>query len=345
LATVLPSPEERRRSPSWARTYPPLAALGVAFLIALAVLPSALNLPQTNPSETLEYAPVPPEDDEPPPPPAAGNLASLGLASSAALNETSPEGTGAGGDAGAAPPEEELAAPPPLPPAAVLPPSVKTPSTKRCVGNPPRQTEDPLAPPCVASFTGDNFGATYQGVSKEEVRILFYFDNFTDIGTSRGREPRPVGEYFDLLDAPAEDEHLFVRMLRGWQRYFNDRFQTYDRFVHFYVYYGAQLTPEARRGGVKCHVATHDMRGASNGRATGEDAGYLKLVFDGATERLLGVQMVSYAAAELIQLAALAIRTGADAGLLSSQLSIHPSHGERLIKMFGHDQHEICEPQ
>ena len=250
MATVLPSPEERRPSPSWARKYPPLAAMAVAALIALVILPSALNLPQANPSETLEYAPVPPEDDEPPPPPAAGNLASLGLASTAALNETSPDAaTGEGGDAGVPPPEEdEVAAPPGLPPAAVLPPSVKTPSTKRCVGNPPRQTEDPLAPPCVASFSGDNFGATYaNGVTKEEVRILFYFDNFTDIGTSRGREPRPLGQYFDLLDAPAEDEHIFVRMLRGWQRYFNDRFQTYDRFVHFYVYYGASSSPESRR--------------------------------------------------------------------------------------------------
>lgn len=101
---------------------------------------------------------------------------------------------------------------------------------------------------------------------------------------------------------------------------------------------------EALRRGVKCHVATHDMRGASNGRATGEDAGYLKLVFDGATEKLLGVQMVSYAAAELIQLATLAIRAGADARFLSSQLSIHPSHGERLLKIFGHDHHEVCQP-
>lgn len=101
---------------------------------------------------------------------------------------------------------------------------------------------------------------------------------------------------------------------------------------------------EALRRGVKCHVAAHDMRGASNGRATGEDAGYLKLVFDGTTERVLGVQMVSYASAELIQLAALAIRTGADAKLLSSQLSIHPSHGERLLKIFGHDHHEVCQP-
>ena len=102
---------------------------------------------------------------------------------------------------------------------------------------------------------------------------------------------------------------------------------------------------EALRRGLDCHVARHDMAGASNGRATGEDAGYLKLVFDGASEKALGVQMVSYAAAELIQLAALAIRTGATAHLLSSQLSVHPSHGERLMKIFGHDHHEVCEPE
>jgi pyruvate/2-oxoglutarate dehydrogenase complex dihydrolipoamide dehydrogenase (E3) component len=100
---------------------------------------------------------------------------------------------------------------------------------------------------------------------------------------------------------------------------------------------------EALEQGINCHVSTHDMRGASNGRATGEDAGYLKLVFDGPTERLLGVQMVSYAAAELIQLAGLAIRTGTTAETLGSLLSIHPSHGERFIKVAAHDHHEVCE--
>ena len=99
----------------------------------------------------------------------------------------------------------------------------------------------------------------------------------------------------------------------------------------------------ARARGVECHVSTHDMRGASNGRATGEDDGYLKLVFDGRNERVLGVQMVSYVAAELIQLAALAIRCGATAELLSTQLSIHPSHAERFIKVAAHDYHEVCE--
>jgi pyruvate/2-oxoglutarate dehydrogenase complex dihydrolipoamide dehydrogenase (E3) component len=100
---------------------------------------------------------------------------------------------------------------------------------------------------------------------------------------------------------------------------------------------------EARERGVHCHVTTHDMKGASNGVATGEDGGYLKLVFEAKTEKILGVQMVSYAAAELIQLAALAIRAGATANLLSTQLSIHPSHAERFIKVSAHEFHEVCE--
>ena len=53
---------------------------------------------------------------------------------------------------------------------------------------------------------------------------------------------------------------------------------------------------QATERGIACHVARHDMRGASNGRATGEDDGYLRMVFDEGTERVLGVQMVSYAA-------------------------------------------------
>jgi pyruvate/2-oxoglutarate dehydrogenase complex dihydrolipoamide dehydrogenase (E3) component len=100
---------------------------------------------------------------------------------------------------------------------------------------------------------------------------------------------------------------------------------------------------EARERGVACHVSTHDMRGASNGVATGEDAGYLKLVFEAGTERIVGVQMVSYAATELIQLAALAIRQRATADALARQLSVHPSHAERLLKVAAHDHHDVCE--
>ena len=100
---------------------------------------------------------------------------------------------------------------------------------------------------------------------------------------------------------------------------------------------------ETMRRRMPCHVTTHDMRGASNGVVSGEDAGYLKLVFEHGSERLVGAQMVSHAAGELIQLAALALRSGATAGQLASQLAVHPTHAERFIKVAAHEYHEICE--
>lgn len=103
----------------------------------------------------------------------------------------------------------------------------------------------------------------------------------------------------------------------------------------------SQQAAQAR--GIACAVARHDMRGASNGRATGQDAGYLKLLFDNESRRLLGAQMVSYAAAELIQFCALAIRSEVTADRVAAQLSVHPSHGERLIKSFGPDLREVCD--
>jgi len=78
----------------WARKYPPLISILVALVLAIAVLPSALNLPQTNPTQTLEYAPVPPEDDDVPPP--AGNLSSLGFGSSSGVAEDALGGDGDG---------------------------------------------------------------------------------------------------------------------------------------------------------------------------------------------------------------------------------------------------------
>ncbi|HYB71657.1 MAG TPA: NAD(P)/FAD-dependent oxidoreductase [Candidatus Bathyarchaeia archaeon] len=87
--------------------------------------------------------------------------------------------------------------------------------------------------------------------------------------------------------------------------------------------------------GIHAAVARHDTRGSSNGVATGEDAGYFKLVFDQDTERLVGAQMVAHAAEELIQLCALAVRSRVPASLVAGQLAVHPSHAERLLRAFG----------
>src|SRR5439155_24992015 len=114
-----------------------------------------------------------------------------------------------------------------------------TPQSKRCVGNPPRQTEDPLSPPCAGYFDGDNFGTTYQGVTKDEIRVLWYLDVGGQYLAADGFEPAPVKKSQDLGNPPdpndPDDNFVYTRVMRGWQRYFNERFQTYGRFVHFHV--------------------------------------------------------------------------------------------------------------
>ena len=216
-----------QRGRSATTNYPPLLLAGLVMVLLLAVMPSALNLPQSTPAETLEYAPIPPEDDQSTPP--VGNLSSLGLGSSSSF--------------GSSPGGGEPESPPPA--GAGI---GKSPSVKRCVGSPPRQTEDPLAPPCVSFFEGDNGGATYFGVTRDEIRVLFYIDGGSiDCVTSQGCEERPLEKYVDLDDAPLEDDHFHVRQLRLWQRHFNHRYQTYNRRAHFFVYFTDGSTTVERR--------------------------------------------------------------------------------------------------
>lgn len=245
MATVTVAPGASA-APEWSRKYPPLLALGVAALLILAVLPNSLNLPQTNPTTTLEYAPVPPEDNNDVPP--SGNLAAVGLGSSSGIQ-------GGGAPGGNDTPEAALDDPLAPPPAVEGQKASAT--NKRCVGDPPRQTEDPLSPPCVAFFQGDNFGATYQGVTGDEIRLLVYLDPFNFInGTDGGlNNVAPSNTLFDLFVPPGEPpnpkghEIFIVRGMRTWQTYFNDAFQTYGRRVHFYVYWsgGGTQTAESRR--------------------------------------------------------------------------------------------------
>jgi pyruvate/2-oxoglutarate dehydrogenase complex dihydrolipoamide dehydrogenase (E3) component len=101
---------------------------------------------------------------------------------------------------------------------------------------------------------------------------------------------------------------------------------------------------EAPAHGIQAAVGRHDARGASNSVATGDEADYFKLVFDQDTQRLIGAEIVSSAAAELIQLCALAVRSRVPAGLVAGQLSVHPSHGERLLRAFGPGPHGMAHP-
>ena len=222
-------------APDWARRYPPLFTVIAAIAIAILVLPSALNQPQANPTQTLELAPVPPTNEKPPP---IGNLNQLGLGTSSGINAGGALGNGEGGlpgniDNGPGSRARDAA-------------------TKQCVllsDGRRHQTEDPLSPPCNAFFDGDNGGATYQGVTKDEVKILFYENGASFYTpTARGTDTEPASQLVDLDQPPRQGEIGVETTRRYWAKYFDDRYQLYNRRPHFYIYYGSGSgTPEARQ--------------------------------------------------------------------------------------------------
>lgn len=245
MADVVGSASRRRSR--WLRKYPPLATFVAALLIMLVIMPSALNLPQANPSTVLEYAPIPPEDQDEPPP-QEGSLSSLGLGTSSSITTEGllkdvPEPDAPAGEGG-----ERVGL--------------------RCVdlpddGRGPIQTEDPNSPPCQSFFQGDNGGATYQGVTGEEIRVILYSEGGLILlfGDQGGETTPTSGSYCDLnKPSDADDdqiaacfngegtrEHPEVTVARALNTYFNSRYQLYNRKVHMYVYWSTGGSPSARR--------------------------------------------------------------------------------------------------
>src|SRR4051794_36874756 len=121
-------------------------AIAVAATLTLGVV--ALDASQSSPPAVAEFAP-------------------------AALNQVknAPNPLGAqGGNPSSTPTPSatpsQRSSPTPSPTATIDQPAVRD-----CVGDPPRQIEDPQSPPCVNYWKGDNGGATAYGVTRDEIRI------------------------------------------------------------------------------------------------------------------------------------------------------------------------------
>jgi hypothetical protein len=84
---------------------------------------------------------------------------------------------------------------------------------KQCVGDPPRQIEDSQSPPCIAYWNADNGGATYPGVTKDSIYVAIFSNQ-----------------------SPGES----VRYFEDLRRFFNQRFQLYNRQLIFEYCTGQQ---------------------------------------------------------------------------------------------------------
>ncbi len=192
----------RRRTP--ATRYLPIGYMATAVVLAAVLLPSALRPPQGPQSTTASFSPDAPPDDAPP----EVVLQSMRAASSAT----------AGADVAETEEvvEEEVVVEERQPP--------PRPSRGRCFGEPPRQTESLYSTRCIPAWTGaDNGGRTAPGVYPDEIRI-----GIAVTSSSRTPEGR-LDREFDAEDLSEEHD------LKVWQVYFNERFETYGRYLQFYV--------------------------------------------------------------------------------------------------------------
>lgn len=191
------------------QSWPPIVSTLTGFLLVFLVLPNPLRVPQNNPAAQAEYAPVP------------GNSSDATNANFSDTNAADSSGLGSNGLG-----EGTLGGSPPPPP-----PAQFKPRQKECVGNPPRQTIDPLSPPCVPFFDpeDDNFGKTYKGVTKDEIKVVL----FNDLGVTgdMNQAYKPSDESAAVGAAPYEFENL-VKTIKAQLVYFQNHFQTYGRTVH-----------------------------------------------------------------------------------------------------------------
>jgi hypothetical protein len=179
MATVA-LPSRRPRGPGMVYT-----ALAIALVVVVSVI--AVNATQPPPPTIAEFAPQ-----------AVEQIKEAPQEQSSDVGEADGGGDGSGAEAAV-----------PL----TTPPPIDVPRVRRCVGNPPRQIEDPQSPPCVAYWKGNNGGATSRGVTRDEIRIAVPFED--------GEVGNPLTERALALEA-----------------FFNKRFEFYGRKIKLFKVQG-----------------------------------------------------------------------------------------------------------
>lgn len=233
------------------QAYLPLGYLAAAMAIAALLLPSILRPPQDQQTTSTAFSPDAPPDDTPP----EALLQSLRRASSST----------AGGTTFGAEEIVEVEE-------ATGPAQKKRPSRGKCFGDPPRQTESLYSALCVPAFTGtDNGGKTAPGVYPDEIRVAIAIAQ---------RSPTPAGRLSrDFSETDTDETHH----LKVWQTYFNDRFETYGRYLQFYVIKQPAAGDDAQRASVG--TAKNDFDAFvmfGNGAAATNEAIRLKIIDFGA---------------------------------------------------------------
>jgi len=128
-------------------------------------------------------------------------------------------------------------------------------------------------------------------------------------------------------------EIVAANLLDGDDRKVSDRFTAYAAYIDPpFARVGASET-ELRKAGRKALIARMPMSGVARAREMSETQGFIKIMVDAPTSRILGAQMIGTRCDEVIHCVLYVMYTGAPYTAIERSMPIHPNVAELLPTM------------
>jgi len=127
-----------------------------------------------------------------------------------------------------------------------------------------------------------------------------------------------------------EDYRRLTSTFAGTPRRRDDRVLSYTTFTEPQLARTGLTEAEARAKGIAAESRTIQLGDVARGTEWNLEAGFMRLVVDGASDRIVGATFVGYEMGELIHTIGFAIELGATWHDLDRFVAIHPTFGEGL---------------
>jgi len=101
-------------------------------------------------------------------------------------------------------------------------------------------------------------------------------------------------------------------------------------YTHPEIAWVGKTEQQLKAEGVAVNVGSFPFAASGRAMAAGENAGFVKIIADAATDRVLGVHVIGPSAAELVQQGAIAMEFGSSAEDLGLMVFSHPTLSEAL---------------
>jgi pyruvate/2-oxoglutarate dehydrogenase complex dihydrolipoamide dehydrogenase (E3) component len=129
-------------------------------------------------------------------------------------------------------------------------------------------------------------------------------------------------------------EIVAANLLDGDTRRVSDRIATYALYTDPPLGRVGMSEAEVRASGRAARVATFPMARVGRARERGETTGFMKVLVDAGTERILGAALLGIEADEVVQTLLLAMAAGLPYSRISRTMFIHPTVTELLPSLF-----------